>query len=172
MEKLLLTKLRQILLLLSIVTVGVDGVHDEGGLDRHRRSVTRIDSVEKKKWESETNRMDTKSTLICLNSPLNLASSQTIGNGWNASAAIVLDGGTEQTQFTQLVHDISVKDCIANENPPLSTIRGKNLTVECKTRSILYLRDDMPPRHEAEAFLDNIRVQYLYVHVLNQWFNQ
>jgi hypothetical protein len=42
--------------------------------------------------------------------PFNFTGSQAICNGGDASAAIILDGGAKETQFTQLVHNISVKD--------------------------------------------------------------
>lgn len=62
----------------------LDGMHDEGRLDRHGGSVAGVDS-------------------------LNLSGDETVGNRGHARASVALDGGAEKTNLTHLLHDVSVK---------------------------------------------------------------
>ena len=75
---------RQVFLALLLGAVGVDRMHDQARLHRHRRAVAAIDA-------------------------LHFARDQAVGDVVGAGAAIAVDGGAEQAERAQLVHDLAIE---------------------------------------------------------------
>ena len=81
-------QLRQILVALLFVAVGVDRVHHQRRLHGHGRAIAAVH-------------------------PLDFARDQAIADIVRAGAAIFLgDGRAEQAQFTQLVHDLAMEQLV------------------------------------------------------------
>src|SRR3546814_17104995 len=68
--------------------MGVYWVHDQGGLDAHRRAVAAVDA-------------------------LDLARDQAVGDVIDAGAAIALDRRAQDTEFAAFVHDFPVEPLVA-----------------------------------------------------------
>ena len=128
------TKAGQPLLLLLLCTVGIDGMHDQRGLDTHSRAVTTVDSIminnnqggikinaglvqvgQQGDWinlsigaSTDKQRHNSKERN---NEPLDLAGGETVGDRRDTGASVSLNGRSQKTELSHLRQDLPVELC-------------------------------------------------------------